>query len=283
MNHKKLRRFYEIREHPQDDRDACTSSTQFLADYVVHLIEKSNNNNNNSNNNNNDKKQLIQPQPLQQQELNDKGATNTKKRKLHHASERNDHDSKEIIDSHHHHHQTNRDIIHDEEEEDKNDKKNDACASSSSLSEQQRNDIIESYLPLPYRTMMTGMNTGAETSLLSNMGNRLRPTATTMTKTVSNASTTATSGITTTAIHELPSQPPTSSSSSASLLHSPNNMVVVAQRQYGRNTIIGYDTKINMMNQINEIRYMYLYGLQKVSELNDLQWAPDAILPGNMI
>ena len=39
----------------------------------------------------------------------------------------------------------------------------------------------------------------------------------------------------------------------------------------------------NATNQIQEIRNVYLYGLQQVSILQDLQKAPDAILPGNIL
>jgi hypothetical protein len=38
-----------------------------------------------------------------------------------------------------------------------------------------------------------------------------------------------------------------------------------------------------IVSSLQELRNVYLYGLQTVSELQDLQDAPDAILPGNFI
>jgi hypothetical protein len=40
---------------------------------------------------------------------------------------------------------------------------------------------------------------------------------------------------------------------------------------------------IKIVQSIQELRNVYMYGLQKVSKLQDLQDAPDAILPGNFI
>lgn len=56
------------------------------------------------------------------------------------------------------------------------------------------------------------------------------------------------------------------------------------QQQQRTKTIDRHTSNISTIpSRVQEMRRLYLYGLQYVSELQDLQKAPDAILPGNFI